>query len=47
MMVDAYNGFGGVCSKALGYLTEEYAKKPIFTFLPFPCYDESVLFINF
>jgi hypothetical protein len=40
--VDSYNGFGGVCSKALNYVTEEFAKKPIFTFLPFPYYDDKV-----
>ena len=29
MTVDAFNGFGGVCSKAINYVVEEYAKKNI------------------
>ena len=42
MTVDAFNGFGGVCSKAINYVVEEYAKKPIIAFLPFPFYDDKV-----
>jgi hypothetical protein len=40
--VDAYNGFGGLTQKSLNLLNEEYVKKPIFSFLSFPFYDQEV-----
>lgn len=36
MFVDSFNGFGGLASLCVDLIREEYAKKSIFSFLPFP-----------
>ncbi|CAF0836344.1 unnamed protein product [Brachionus calyciflorus] len=38
-MVDSFNGFGGMASKALTSINEEFPKLPLFTFLSFPFFD--------
>lgn len=36
IMADSFNGFGGMTNKCLDMITEEYAKRNVFTILPFP-----------
>ena len=36
-------GFGGASQKSLELIHEEFNKKPIFAFLPFPYFDDQVI----
>ena len=43
MFVDSFNGFGGIASKCLNFINEEFPKSSIFTFFPFPFYNSEVI----
>lgn len=45
-LVDAFNGFGGLSHKYLSLISEEYPKKPILAFFPFPYLNEEQLKIE-
>lgn len=39
IMSDSFNGFGGLTNNCLNLITEEYAKRSVFTILPFPYFN--------
>ncbi len=45
LFVDSYNGFGGTAHKSLELINEEFNKKPILAFMPFPYFDDQVKFL--
>lgn len=48
MFIDSFNGFGGLANKSLSFITEEFPKAAVFSFLSFPHHNEQVtlLFIS-
>jgi hypothetical protein len=47
MFANSFDGFGGLTSKYVGYLSEEFSKRPIIAYLSFPYFDEQVCFVLF